>query len=156
MNLVIAGGLAILLLATCAWCAVVDRRLRRLRLERGELMEFVTALNTASARAEAAIAGLRGATSAVEKELSSRTEEASRRAADLARLLEAASRVLRRLEQGVHQGVRSAAELPGSRPEAGHEPRLRDAPLRRPTTRAAEGLADTERETLRRALESLR
>ena len=155
MNLVVAGGLALLLLTTCGWCVHLDRRLRRLRLERGELMEFLTALNTASARAEAAIAGLRGASATLDKELAGRAEEAARRAADLGRLLEAASRVLRRLEQGVHQGVRSAAELPTARP-APDEARLRDASLRRPTTRAAEGLVDAERETLRRALESLR
>ncbi|MFO1068447.1 MAG: DUF6468 domain-containing protein [Geminicoccaceae bacterium] len=104
--------LCALLAATIAWCAVVHRRLRALRADRGELEGFVAALGAATERAEAAIAGLRGAGEAARQELLKQDEESRQRVEEVVRAVDGAGRMLRRLETAIQHAARLAAEPP--------------------------------------------
>lgn len=141
MQLDVAADLVLsgLLLLTAAWCALVHHRLRRLRTERGEMEAFIATLATATARAEAATAGLRGAVAEVDRGLREQTEAARQRAGELTRLVESGSRVLRRLETAVHGAARSLAEQ-----EAARE-RPERAPVQGPAFGARERTADDGR-----------
>lgn len=149
--LVAEAGLAGLLLITTFWCVSLDRRLRRLRVERSELHEFLSLMNTASERAEAALTGLREAVGDAER-AAGRSDEAARRAAELTRLIEAGGRLLRRLEPAVHRTARAAAELSTGQRD------LHPAPPREPPagTRDHATVGRADQEALRRALETLR
>lgn len=134
--------LAALLLLTAAWCALVHQRLRRLRTERGEMEAFIATLTAATERAEEATSGLRGAVAEAERGLHEQGSAARQRAAELARLLESASRVLRRLEAAVHGGARSLAEQGLHREKAEPEAAPAAAAGESRTRRSAEGDRD--------------
>jgi hypothetical protein len=99
-----------LLLATIAWCVLVHRRLGRLRADGGELAAIIAALDAASARAAAVVGELRTVTAEANTRLVERDGAAHQREVELARLIETAARVVRRLESGIGQGVRTLAE----------------------------------------------
>lgn len=123
-DLILAG----LLLATIAACAVVYVRLRRLRTERGEMEGFIASLIEASARAEAAIAGLREVSVELEQGLSGQIGQAQLRCAELNRLIENGGRVAKRMETAFYQGARSLAD----RNLAREEPALAQPPPAKP------------------------
>ena len=68
--------LVALLLLTIAWCVLVHLRLRRFRLERGELQGLIDALTIAAERAEAATAGLKETGRRVEDEVGRQNRQA--------------------------------------------------------------------------------
>lgn len=144
-------ALAGLLLATSLWCVAVHRRLRLLGAERADLGEFVTALNAASDRAEAAIKGLRAATQDTERHLKGPADEARVRAGELTRLIDAANRLVKRLEPALHQGARAAAEASLYRGEE-----RRDRPAEVGARAAGRSDQGDENAALRRLLETLR
>ncbi len=102
--------LILLLAATIVWCVLVHRRLGRLRTDGGELADIVTALDAASRRAEAVVGELRTVATEASARLAERDGTAQQREAELGRLIETAGRVVRRLEGGITQGVRTLAE----------------------------------------------
>ena len=68
--------LVFLLLLTTTWCVLVHLRLRRFRLERGELQELIDTLTIAADRAEAATAGLKETGRQVEGEVGRQNRQA--------------------------------------------------------------------------------
>lgn len=83
---------AVVTAANMVWCAAVWWRLRRLRDEGAVLSEAARRLDEAVERARAALEGLRAELVASERAVELRSREARARAAELARLLEAARR----------------------------------------------------------------
>lgn len=131
MTIDLAGDLllASLLLLTITWCVLLARRLRRLKVERGDIAEFVAAIDGATQRAEAAIAGMRETVRETQLMLSQQREATEARMAELTRLVEGGAQLARRLETVLQRGSRSLADLQGGR----------DSP--RPAVRAASTLS---------------
>ncbi len=131
--------LTVMLLLTVVWCVLVHQRLRRLRADKGEMESFIGALSLVTDRAEAAIAGLKAAGETTHEQLGRQEEAARKRAEELARAMDAAQRMLRRLESGYQQAMRYTADLDrrepfgGSREASGHATRPRDADDRPPS-----------------------
>jgi hypothetical protein len=151
MDLVLCALLAL----TILWCAVVHRRLRALRADKGELETFVASLGAATERAEAAIAGLRGAGEAACRELQKQDDESRQRTEDLVRAVDGAGRMLRRLEAAIQNAARLAAE-PVAR-ERARPASPPDPPAAVPEPRAAAGGSRPRiSEDLLRVLQNLR
>ena len=74
---------AFLLVLTTSWCVLLYRRLGRLRVERSDIEDFVTAIDTASQRAEAAIAGIRESALEAQRALGGQKELAQQRIGEL-------------------------------------------------------------------------
>ena len=126
---------AFLLVLTTSWCALLYRRLGRLRVERKDIEAFVTAIDAAARRAEQAIAGIRETAAETQRALDGEQQQAQQRAAELGRLLESATRMARRIEGAVHQGARAMAEEGLVRDRAAAE--LADAKRAAPATAEA-------------------
>jgi len=77
-------GVAVLLLATIGFCAVLNRRLAALRRNENELALVLTQFNEAAARAEAGVARLKEASQESAGTLRERIEEARALCDDLA------------------------------------------------------------------------
>jgi hypothetical protein len=107
--------LAGLLLLTAFTCGLLYRRLHRLRIDRGDIEEFVAAVSTAAQRAETAIAGIRETASGLQQSLGRQQEAARQQEAELAQLVDGSTRLARRLEAAIHQGARTIAEIGLSR-----------------------------------------
>ena len=102
--------LAVLLVLTTGWCVLLYRRLERLRVERSDVEQFIAAVDGAVRRAEQAVAGIRDGAADAQRLLAAEEEQAQKRAAELARLVESAGRMARRVEAAIHQGARAMAE----------------------------------------------
>lgn len=102
--------LAILLLLTIAWCAIVHHRLRKLMTDQGEIAAFVGSLAEATGRAELVVAEMRAAGEQAQATLTDFHEAARRQQEELERLIESGGRMARRLETGVVQGAKRMAE----------------------------------------------
>ena len=105
MDLIITG----LLMLTSCWCALLYRRLQRLRVERSEIETFLAAVDGASRRAEQAIAGIRDSAADTQRKLGAERETIEQRVAELTRLIESAGRMARRVESLIHEGARTMA-----------------------------------------------
>ncbi len=105
MDLIVAG----LLVLTSCWCALLYRRLQRLRVERSEIETFLAAVDGASRRAEQAIAGIRDSAAETQRKLGAERETIEQRVVELTRLIESAGRVARRVEGLIHEGARTMA-----------------------------------------------
>ena len=77
-------GVAILLLATIGFCAILNRRLAALRRNEGELAQVLVQFNEAAARAEAGVTRLKEASHESAGTLRERIEEARALCDDLA------------------------------------------------------------------------
>ena len=77
-------GVAVLLLATIGFCAVLNRRLAALRRNESELAQVLVQFNEAAARAEAGVARLKEASNDSAVTLRERIEEARALCDDLA------------------------------------------------------------------------
>lgn len=112
MTIDLAGDLllAILLLTTTTWCILLSRRLKQLRVDRGDVATFVAAVEAAAGRAEAAIAGIREAATEAQRSLGQQREAVDARMAELARLTESGAQMSRRLEVMMHRGAKALAE----------------------------------------------
>jgi hypothetical protein len=111
VELALQGLLVVLLLLTITWCVIVHYRLRRLRTDRGELEAFIAALGEATGRAEDAVRQMREANQAVESTARDQERRARQQSAELARLMDNAVRVVKRLDAAVEQGATRLAEL---------------------------------------------
>lgn len=104
--------LMILLLgATSLWCVRVHRRLVALRAGQGEISAFVEALAAATARAEQAVRDLRAAAGETVTAQEAQETALKARRDELARMMDGAQRMSRRLEDALGQGARLVAEL---------------------------------------------
>lgn len=112
MTIDLAGDLmlAALLVMTTTWCILLSRRLKQLRVDRGDVATFVAAVEAAAGRAEAAIAGIREAASEAQRSLGQQRDAIDARMAELARLTEAGAQMSRRLEVMMHRGAKALAE----------------------------------------------
>ena len=126
VELAVQGLLVVLLLLTVTWCIIVHYRLRRLRTDRGEMEAFIAALGEATGRAEAAVQQMREANAAVEGTAREQEQRARRQTSELARLMDNAVRVVRRLDAAIEQGATQVAEL--RTPTATTSEALRSAP----------------------------
>ena len=72
----ILGGLLVL---TSGWCALLYRRLQRLRVERSDIETFMTAVDGAVRRAELAIAGIRDGACEAQRTVRERSARSVRR-----------------------------------------------------------------------------
>ena len=111
IELALQGLLVILLLLTITWCVIVHYRLRRLRTDRGELEAFIAALGEATGRAEDAVRHMRDANQAALSTARDQEHRARQQSAELARLMDNAVRVVKRLDAAVEQGATRVAEL---------------------------------------------
>ncbi|MET0313796.1 MAG: DUF6468 domain-containing protein, partial [Hansschlegelia sp.] len=72
LGFAIEGMVALLLSATIVYCAVLDRRLKRLRADEGAMRQTIGELVAATHAAERSIIGLRATVGACEETLSER------------------------------------------------------------------------------------
>ena len=121
--------LAFLLVLTASWCVLLYRRLERLRVDRGDIEAFVTAVDAAVRRAEQAIAGIRDSAAAAQRVLDAEQATSQQRVAELTRLIDSAGRMAHRIEAAVHHGARAMAADSLSR---GRDAQRRQAPDQAP------------------------
>ena len=120
---------AILLILTIAYCALLNERLRRLRQDEGALRAMVGELIGATQIAERAISALKGTVNEAERSIGDRLTDADQMSHELARLVEEGRRIVQR-----PPNVQPRANAPPI--PARHEPTApslqRTAPLARP------------------------
>lgn len=121
-----------LLLATAFWCVRVHRRLVALRAGQGEIAAFVESLATATARAERTVQEMKAASGEAAAALEAQETAVRSRREELGRTIEAAQKMVRRLEDALGQGARLAAEL-RARQDAVALGARRDATAARPS-----------------------
>lgn len=97
IGLVIESLVAVLLIATIVYCAVLDRRLRRLRSDEGMMRDTVMELVSATHAAERAIAGLRATVAQSEETLADRLGRAQSLSDEMAGQLGAGEEVIGRI-----------------------------------------------------------
>lgn len=108
LPLAIESLVALLLLVTIAYCALLNRRLQRLKADEQSLKATISELITATEIAERAIGGLKLTVRDCDKTLGERLRTAERFAADIERQLAAGEQVLSRLAQ-----IAAAARVEG-------------------------------------------
>jgi hypothetical protein len=145
---------ALLLIATISYAAVLNQRLAVLRNDRAKLEELVNGLTAAAQRAESGIAGLKEASEDHGQRLAKKIEDARTLRDDLTYLLERGGSIADRLEGTIR------AKRDGAKPEPKREPKPEPAQRAEPRLSvgaapadegAARGLAPSraERELLR-------
>lgn len=158
-SLVLDGLIAVLLVATIAYCALLSRKLQALRRNNDELRRVIASFDAATAKAEAGVARLKETGDAIGEALQEQMDEARARYDELAFLADRAEKLA------------SALEPQASRPRRPSAPRRTEGAAKGPgkgsgrgpgqgATRdrgsaAAPDLSRAERELLR-ALESAR
>jgi hypothetical protein len=119
---------ALLLIATIGYAAVLNRRLGVLREDRAKLEELIQGLNVASVNAQNGIAGLRKATDDVGRDLEKELAASRSLRDDLHYLIERGGAVADRLEGSIRarrdDGPR-IAEVPGAPRTGGKVAQLR-------------------------------
>jgi hypothetical protein len=128
--LIIESLVAVLLTVTIGYCAVLNKRLRRLRSDEMSLKATISELITATEIAERAIGGLKVAVRECDQDLGTRLRDAEKYSIEIAQQIEAGQEVLGRL-------ARIALE---TRP-----PRVTDAPDAKAMLAAAQAFADRAR-----------
>ena len=131
---------AVLLIATIAYAAMLNARLNVLRNDRAKLEELIQGLTVASQRAESGIAGLREAAEDVGRRLERKMEDGTRLRDDLTYMLERGGGIADRLEGTIR------ARRDEGRPEPAAPARRgarAEAPLRTEPKLAAAAGADT-------------
>lgn len=104
-------ALAVLLLLTITWCMIVHHRLRRLHADSGEMRSLIAALDEATDRAEAAVREMREANMAATTAASEQHRRSRQQCEELARLMDNALRLIKRLDAAVQQGATRVAEF---------------------------------------------
>lgn len=97
IGLVIEGLVALLLLITIGFCIALNRRIRMLRADEQMLRSVIGDLNSATIRAENAIAGLRVAAKEASEALSGQMRDAEDMAHELRRSVESGESVVTRI-----------------------------------------------------------
>jgi len=125
LSLAVELVVSVLLIATIAYCFVLDRRLRALRDGEGALKEIVTSLERATGRAQGAIAELRAGADATAQDLARDLKRARALADELALMVEAGDSIANRL--GGLAGGTAAPRAGGPHPDD-HEAEPSSAP----------------------------
>jgi Domain of unknown function (DUF6468) len=148
--LVIESLVSLLLLLTILYCVALNRQLKRLKADETTLRSMISELVTATAVAERAIAGLRGAVGECEQGLGERLQNAERLTAELERQFAAGENLFSRLSR-----IASAAQ-PSQPPQARQVPQVPQMPQKTPPTAdtkailaAAQAFTDRARSRLR-------
>lgn len=102
---VVAGLLAIAI----GYCALLDRRLQRIRLNETDMRKTVAELLAATERAERAVECLRVAIDECDSALADRLRSAERQSQDLADKVRAGGEVVARISRIIHAGRSGAA-----------------------------------------------
>lgn len=105
IEVVVAGLLAIAI----GYCALLDRRLQRMRLNEGDMRKTVADLALATERAERAVDALRIAIDECDSALADRLRGAERQSLDLAEKIRAGSDVVARISKIISAGRTGAA-----------------------------------------------
>ncbi len=118
LGLVIEGLVAGLLVLTIAYCAVLNRRLKRLRSDEEALRATISELITTTEIAERAILGLKTTAAECDQTIGQRMAQAERLSTELAAQLETGDTVLSRISQiaeaaGHSQSVRASGMASG-------------------------------------------
>lgn len=138
---------ALLLIATIGYSVVLNRRLTAVRADRDKFDELVRNLNTASQRAETAVANLRGSADEVGRRLEKKIDEARALSDDLVYMIERGGTMADKLANLIRSGRDGLKPEPipeprprvEPRPEIRTEPREhRIEPLQRPVPRVVE------------------
>jgi hypothetical protein len=134
MTLPFAGDLvvAILLVVTIIYAAVLNRRLAALRSDKMELQTLIPSLSTASHGAEAAVAALKSANEEFGRQLETKVARAQGLGDDLSYMIERGSTLADRLEGA----LRAQRDLPGADTPA-HKPEARTVALAEARTDSA-------------------
>ena len=133
VSLVVEVVLTLLLAATVAYCAVLERRLRRLRSDQAALTQTVEALNAGIARAQSSLFALRSAAAEAGEALEGNAGKARALADELSVMLAAGERIAARIEAG---RVAANAASTAARPASPSAPRI----IRPSTPATADGL----------------
>jgi hypothetical protein len=104
---------AVLLVVTIIYCAVLNRRLKRLRADESDLRAVITELVTATEIAERAIGGLKEAAVECDRSLVERMREAEHFSMELSEEITDGRKLLQRIKQ-----IAIAAKKPDDRPAA--------------------------------------
>ena len=140
---------AILLIATIGYAAVLNRRLGVLREDRAKLEELIQGLTVASVNAQNGIAGLRKATEEVGRDLEKELAVSRSLRDDLHYLIERGGAVADRLEGGIRTRREEAPRI--TEVAAASRPAIsgKVAQLRTETQEAPAQISRAERELLR-------
>lgn len=117
---------AVLLIATISYAAVLNARLGVLRGDRAKLEELVQGLTVAAGRAEAGIAALKAAADDVGRRLEKKTEEGRGLRDDLTYMIERGVAIADRLEGGIR--ARREDAMLDAATERKREPKIDLAP----------------------------
>lgn len=109
-SLILEGIVAVLLVATIAFCVLLNARLRALRLSQAEFGRLAAGLAESTAHAETAIMGLKATAEKVGGSLQRRVDKAMRLNEDLAFLTERGDELADRLEGGVRSARKRSAQ----------------------------------------------
>ena len=150
LSLVGDGIVAVLLVATIGYAAVLNRRLALLRGDRAKIDEMIQALTAAAQRAEAGIAGLKEGASETGRELERTIAGAKRLKDDLAYLVERGCVMADRLEGNIRAG-RDEPSLSERKRETKADALARAEPKPVPSAADTRGMTPSraERELLR-------
>jgi Domain of unknown function (DUF6468) len=98
VSLIVEGTLTLLLAATLASCALLERRLRGLRTDHHKLVQTVISLNSAIADAQASFAALRDAAHEADDRLGVKVGMARKLVQELSLLASTGERIAARME----------------------------------------------------------
>jgi hypothetical protein len=117
MTLPLAGDLvvAVLLVITIAFAAILNRRLAVLRSDKAQLQALIQSLSTASHGAESAVAALKSTNDEAGRQLETRLGRAQGLCDDLAYMIERGNTLADRLEGAIR--ARRDAPVPAPAPE---------------------------------------
>ncbi len=142
-SLLLEGLLAVLLIATIGYAAMLDRRLRTLRQSRDEMQALLASFTAATAHAQAGLIALRETGQTTTQGLQGDIERAKALRDDLSFLVDRGNSLADRLEGGIgaaRVAVKAAAsrsETPRVKPEPISDD-VEDAPEAKPVVRLAE------------------
>ncbi|GLK79421.1 DUF6468 domain-containing protein [Methylopila turkensis] len=144
VGLAIESLVAILLVATIAYCAVLNRRLSRLRADEGVMRETITELVAATHGAERAIVALRSTLGVCEETLAERLARAEQVSGAISQQLTHGEQVIEQIAK-IARAAREHASQEVVRAEAARRDHEREA-ARLAARAEAEAVAELRRE----------
>lgn len=138
VSLILDGVVAVLLVATIAYCVILNRRLAAMRGNQDEFRRIVASFNEATTRAEAGIAHLKLVGKEIDRVLKEQVGEAQALYDELVFLTDHGDRLAGRLGDSISAARGLAAEL-GDGIETGGETLAAESPR---------GLSKAERELI--------
>ncbi len=123
VSLLLDGLVAVLLVATIAYAALLNRRLGTLRKGKEELREIVNSFDAAMTRIEIGLGKVKQAGTPTSGELKELVAEARALRDELSFLLDRGGALASRLEKSTKVRSRNANGRPGPASEGGYQPR---------------------------------